>query len=88
MNNKGFIQIVIILILLLIILSLLGVSLSSLASNPILAENFGFVKTWSVWLWNNYVRAPFYYVWNMFKELIWNQFVDVMKAIKNGINPF
>ena len=87
-KNKGFIQIVIILVLLLIILSLLGVSLSSLFSNPILAENFGFVKTWALWLWNNYLKAPAYQLIKIFGNLIWQPFMDVMGGLMNNINPF
>ena len=88
MNNKGFIQIVIILVLFLIILSLLGVSLSSLFANPILAENFGFVKTWGLWLWNNYLKAPASYVIKIFGNLIWQPFVGVMGGLMQNINPF
>ncbi len=88
MNNKGFIQIVIILVLLLIILSLLGVSLSSLFSNPILAENFGFVKTWGLWLWNNYLSGPVGQIWSVVGKLIWAPFVDVMEGIMRNVSPF
>lgn len=87
MKNTGFIQIIIILLLLLIILSLLGVSLTSLFSNPILKNNFGFIANGAHWLWNNYLGAPVKYVWGVFKDLIWNQFANVIKGIKNGVSP-
>jgi|SRR3989344_1525760 len=88
MNNKGFVQIVIILVLLLIILSLLGVSLSSLFSNPILAENFGFVKTWGLWLWNNYLAGPANKLWSLVGALIWDPFMDVMGGLIKNVSPF
>ncbi len=86
--NNGFIQIIIILVLLLIILSLLGVSLTSLFSNPILKNNFGFVGQGVYYIWNNYLGAPVTYIWSVFRDLIWNQFVGVMKGIKNGVGPY
>ncbi len=86
--SSGFIQIIIILVLLLIILSLLGVSLTSLFSNPILKDNLGFATRWISWLWNNYLSVPFSYIWSVFRDLIWNQFVNVMSGLKRGINPY
>ena len=88
MKNSGFIQIILILVLLLIILSLLGVSLTSLFSNPILKNNFGFIAKGAYYVWDNYLGAPVSYIWSVFRDLIWNQFVDVMKGIKNGVGPY
>ena len=42
-NQKGFLQLIVILVLLVVILSLLGVSLSTLFENKTLQENFSFV---------------------------------------------
>ncbi|OGF49737.1 hypothetical protein A3G55_03230 [Candidatus Giovannonibacteria bacterium RIFCSPLOWO2_12_FULL_44_25] len=81
MRNKGFIQIIIIGALLVIILSLLGVSLSSLFSNPILKENFGFLGKWLAKLWNSYLSAPFQYLWSIWVDLIWEPFLDILKGL-------
>lgn len=82
--KKGFIQIIIILALLVIILSLLGVSLSALSQNPILRENFGFIGNWFGWLWNNYLSVPFWYVYEIFVELIWNPSLNILRDIVSG----
>ncbi len=84
--KSGFIQIIIILILLLIILSLLGVSLSSLFSNPILKENFGFLGNKITWVWNNYLSSYFWYFFETFRNFIWTPFLDIMRGIKGGGN--
>ena len=86
--NQGFIQIIIILVLLVIILSLLGVSLNSLFSNPVLVGNFGFLGTWLAGIWNNYFSAVFNYFWGIWANLFWQPFFDTMKGFQNGINPF
>lgn len=80
----GFIQIIIILALLVMILSLLGVSLSALFENPILRDNFGFIWDWIRWLWNNYLNVPFWYIYEIFVELIWEPSLDTLRGIKNG----
>lgn len=70
-KQQGFIQIIIIVVLLVIILSLLGVSLSSLFSNPLLKDNFAIVWGWASDIWNNYLSVPFIAIWHAFKALIW-----------------
>ncbi|MEK7559748.1 MAG: hypothetical protein AAB522_00390 [Patescibacteria group bacterium] len=82
--RKGFIQIIIIFVLLVIILSLLGVSLSTLFKNPILQENFGFIGDWIAWLWNNYLSVPFWYVYEIFIDLVWEPSLDILRGIKGG----
>jgi len=69
-NKQGFIQIIIIVVLLVIILSLLGVSLSSLFSNPLLQNNFGVVWGWVSNVWTNYLSVPFVAIW----YVIWINF--------------
>lgn len=84
--KKGFIQIVIILVLLVVILSLLGVSLSALFSNPFIKENFSFIKDWCLWLWNNYLQAPAQYIYNLFINIVWNPVLEILRGIIGGGN--
>ena len=83
-KDKGFIQIIVIAVLLVIILSLLGVSLSSLFSNTVLRDNFGFLGKWIADIWNAYLGAIFNYFWNIWVTVFWQAFLDAMK----GLNPF
>lgn len=82
--KEGFIQIIIILALLVIILSLLGVSLGALFENPILRDNFGFIWEWVIQLWNSYLSVPFWYIYEIFVELIWEPSLDTLRGIKSG----
>lgn len=77
-ENQGFIQLIIIIALLVIILSLLGVSLSALFSNPVLQQNFGFLWNWMGNFWNNYLAAPFVYLWNLWVEIAWKPFLGML----------
>ena len=77
-QKQGFIQIIIIIVLLVIVLSLMGVSLGSLFSNQLLKDNFGFMGKWISNIWNNYLGAPFHYLWNIWTELIWKPFLGIL----------
>lgn len=61
-NDKGFIQIIVIIILVIVIISLLGISLreifGKLSDNPTISENFKYVKDWIVGLYNKYLAQP------------------------------
>lgn len=82
--KNGFIQIIIILVLLVIILSLLGVSLSVLFSNPILKDNFSFIKDWWLWFWNSYLGAPARYLYELFLEIAWNPSLEILRGVVEG----
>lgn len=61
-NEKGFIQIIVIIILVIVIISLLGISLreifSKLSDNPTISENFKYVTDWIAGLYNKYLAQP------------------------------
>lgn len=82
--KNGFIQIIIILVLLVIILSLMGVSLSVLFSNPVLKDNFSFIGDWWNWLWNSFLGAPARYIYELFLEIAWNPSLEILRGIISG----
>lgn len=62
MNQKGFMQIIVIIILIVIIISLLGISLKEiyikLSGNQAVNENFSFIGNWLTNLYNTYLSGP------------------------------
>ena len=78
--NQGFIQLIIIIVLLVIILSLLGVSLSALFSNPVLRQNFGFLWNWLDRVWDNYLAVPFGYMKDLLINVIWKPGINLIKT--------
>ena len=87
MNNKGFIQLIVIAVMLIIILSLLGVSLSALFSNKTLRDNFKFVWDSAVYIWNQYLVGPAEFVWRIWVDYVWKSFTAAIERIKEGNNP-
>lgn len=86
-EDRGIIQLLIILVLAIVIISLLGVSLGELFQNKTLKENFSFVFRWVEYLWDNFLSRPFGLLWNFFLNLIWEPLVEVLEGIKKGQNP-
>jgi len=82
-QQKGFVQLIIIVALLVIILSLLGVSLRALFANELLKENFGFIGEWLRWFWNGYLGMPFRLFYEGFVKPFWERFLD---ALRNGVS--
>ena len=81
--QKGIIQIIIILLLFVVILSLLGISLTSLIHNQTLRENFQLVWNWVLVIWNNVLKVPAEYVWNIFLTFVF----DPLKEQIEKANP-
>lgn len=61
-QEKGFIQIIVIIILVIVIISLLGISLKEIfgkvSSNQTVGENFKYVTDWLKDIYDEYLAAP------------------------------
>lgn len=69
----------------LLILSYYGFSLRTLVSSPTTQDNFGYVATTTVSVWDTYLKQPATYLWNdVFIDLIWTPAIDNLTKIKNG----
>lgn len=86
-QERGFIQLIIILALIVIIISLLGISLRAVFSNSTLQENFGFIGDWLVWLWGDYLSQPFRFIYNTLIKPIGERLINALRNI-NFSAPF
>ena len=84
-DNRGFIQLIVILVLIVIILSLLGISLRALFANPTLQDNFGFVGTWTSAICNSYLAAPFRILYTYFLKPVGERFLHALQNINFDI---
>lgn len=79
-GKRGLIKMIVIIVVALLIISYFGINIRALVSAPTTQDNFSYVATTSVSIWNNYLKAPTTYVWNkIFVELIWNPAIDGLK---------
>jgi len=78
--NRGFIQIIVIVAIFIITISLLGISLSSIFNNGLIRDNFSFVWRWSDYVWENYLKIPAKFIWNLFVDFIWEPFNDIVRT--------
>jgi len=83
-TNRGFINMIILLIIVLLVLSYFGYNLRSIINSPNTQDNFSYVGGSIVDIWNNYLKVPATYAYNLFIDLIWNPAITNLTAIKNN----
>ena len=82
--KQGFIQFLVIIALLIVIMSLLGVNIASLLNNKTLRDNFSFIGGWIQYIWLQYLQTPASYLWEFFKEFIWEPSLDSLRRLREG----
>ncbi len=84
-KNKGLVKIILAIVIALLILSYFGFNLRTLIDSPTTQDNFGYVASSTVSVWDKYLKAPATYVWkDIFIELIWNPAIDNLKRLNRG----
>ena len=84
-RNRGLIGWIVIIVVVLLILSYYGFSLRTLVQSPTTQDNFGYVATTSVSVWDKYLKQPANYLWNdVFINLIWDPGIRNLKDMKNN----
>jgi hypothetical protein len=85
--NAGIIKMIVLIVIALLILSYFGYNIRSIVNAPNTQDNFSYVGGVVVDVWNNYLKTPATYIWDIFVNLIWNPAIDNLKNIKAGGNP-
>lgn len=83
-GNKGLIRIIIIIIIALLILGYFNINLRNIVNAPTTQDNISYIATSTVFVWNNYLKAPATYVWGIFINLIWEPALYNLEQMKNG----
>ena len=83
-TNRGFIQIIVIIVIILIALGYFGFNVKDIIDSPAVSGNLSYVWNGIVYIWQNYLTAPFTYLWGVFKNLLWGAFITNLESIKNG----
>lgn len=84
-QNRGFVKLIIMIVIALLVLSYFGLNLRNIVNSPTGQDNFGYVKTLTVNVWNNYLKKPANYLWNdIWIPLIWRPAVDNLIKIRDG----
>ena len=84
-TNRGFIKWVIIIVIALLALSYYGFSLRNLVNSPVTQDNFQYVATSSVSVWDKYLKQPATYLYkDVFINLIWTPAIDNLTKMKNN----
>jgi hypothetical protein len=85
MNRKGgLIRLLILIFIALIVLGYYGVSVRNVVQNPTAQDNLSYVWTGATSVWDNYLKVPATYLWNIFVNVIWVPAIKNLEAIQNG----
>ena len=83
--NGGLIKLVILIVIAILVLSYLGFDLKTFIESDQTQGNLGYVWTFVLNVWENYLKSPVMYFWNeIFIKLIWSAFTSNMEKIKAG----
>ncbi len=81
-DQRGLIKTVVIIVIALLILSYFGFSLRNLVNQPTTQDNFSYAGSVVMNVWNNYLKTPATYIWNIFIDFIWNPALEHLKHVE------
>ncbi|MCL5782142.1 MAG: hypothetical protein M1459_02170 [Patescibacteria group bacterium] len=84
-RRGGILKTVLIIVAILIILGYFGFNLRTIVASPTVHDNLVYVWELIKTGWNDYLKAPFNYLWNNFwMPYIWNPFIDTLIRMQGG----
>jgi len=86
-SNRGLIKLLILILIALIVLGYYGISVRNAVQNPTTQDNISYIWTGTVAVWNDYLKAPATFLWNIFVNDIWTPAINNLENIKNGQMP-
>lgn len=73
---------ILIIVIILLVVSYFGVNVREVATSPTTQQNFSYVTSVVIDVWNNYLKEPVMFIWNeIFVKLIWE---TAMANLRNG----
>ncbi len=71
-GERGFIKMVLVIVIALLVVSYFGINIRALVDSPTTKENFSYVASTTVSVWNNYLKAPATFIWDkVIIDMIW-----------------
>ncbi len=83
-GDRGLIKMIVLIVIALLVLSYFNINLRSLVNAPTTQDNISYVASNTVYIWDNYLKVPATYAWNIFVNLIWDPAIQNLTNMKNG----
>ena len=80
-KQGGLIKAILVIVIILLILAYFGLNLRSIVSSPTFQDNWSFLWNGIATIWDNYLKAPATYLWNIFVNYIWD---PAIHNLQNG----
>ncbi|MFA6554048.1 MAG: hypothetical protein WCS89_00920 [Candidatus Paceibacterota bacterium] len=76
-TNGGLIKMILLILAILILLAYFGFNIRSIVSSPTFVDNWAFLKSFVIGIWDHYLSGPVMYVWNtFFIPFVWNPIMN------------
>ena len=85
--NQGIIRLIILLVIAVIVLGYFGISLKAVFMKEEVRGNLGFFWQTTNYVWENYLKGPAIWLWDIFYNLLWRSFVENAERIRQGKPP-
>lgn len=69
-SQKGFIKMIIIIVIAFLILSYYGFDIEKTIKSPLTQKNLSYIQQIALYLWQNVLKAPIMYIWNLSVNII------------------
>ncbi len=64
-TNRGLIKMILIIIVVLLVLAYFGLNIRSIVASPTFQDNWAYIQSAALFVWNNFLKVPFTYLWNL-----------------------
>ncbi len=79
------IKYIILALILIIVVSFFGYDLKAIIEDPTTQNNLTYAWSGVTYVWNNYLQAPFSYLWNnIFLGILWQAFIHNLERADAG----
>jgi hypothetical protein len=78
-HNRGIIKIVVIVVIALLVLSYFGYNIRDIANSQTSKDNFSYVGGVLYNIWNDYLKGPVLFAWNLFVDYVWTPAINNLK---------
>lgn len=86
MQNKGLIKMIVVIVVALIVLGYFGFNVKDIMSGDTVQGNLGYVWDFIKTFWNNYLAAPFIFIWDkIIVGIVWKVFTNGLDYVQSLI---
>ena len=81
----GLVKAILVVVIILLVLAYFGLNLRNIVDSPTFQDNWSFLSTGTVNVWNNYLKAPAAHAWSFFVIYVWDPVFNRLQSGQTAI---